>query len=320
VQDIASRIVSIIPGKEQTISAVSGIGITISAVASALSIPAILGSTFDFANYALYLGMAFLEALAIKKRHTPWGTVYDSFTKRPIPFSKLQLLDSSNRVLETRIGDAQGRYGFLIPPTLTTSVQLLVSKPGYAFPSKTVSGSSDTVLYRNLYVGGPISIQGIANFDIPLDPLTPVRAKAIRAPSLTLNAFFFSLVSLGFWASVIAAPLQYLSQPTTLNLIVACILLFLALLRALGFTARKFGVVSNSIGGLTLPFTLITLDTAVGSRSAFTVADEYGRYFLLAQKGTYTFNAHTPANIAPPRTISKPLSTTKGWVAKKIVL
>ncbi len=325
VQDVARTVVQVVPGNEQTVTTVSAVGTTVTAVSSVLSISTVFGGIFDLANYGTYLGLSLLEVFAIRKRREPWGTTYDAYTKRPIPFAKVQLLDEANRVLETRVTDSAGRYGFLVTPEhfgTEKMVTLFPSKPGYTFPTKLVSSVRDTVLYDNVYTGGlrTVRVNEVANYNIPLDPLERPVEKIRRAPSLRLNTWLVTGVNIGFWGSALAAPLQYFAHPSLLNLLFTLLLIGLAVGRALGFRARRFGVVADSIQKLALPFTLITLNDVSGKRSGFAVADEYGRYFLLAPGGTYTLNAHTPATIVPGRTLTEPITTRKGWIARKLIL
>src|SRR5512143_3625903 len=125
-------------GSAGTIGQISVASSVAVAASAAIAVLPILGSSG--AGAFMWQGLMAMLGL-LPKRKKVWGTVYDANTKRPIPFAKVQLLDRNKRVLETRIADKEGRYGFLTTPEslLAQNMQILIlaGSNGYHFPSMT---------------------------------------------------------------------------------------------------------------------------------------------------------------------------------------
>ena len=310
----------------QPISAVTGIGVAISGAASAVSLASSGVSLFSYLQYAL---SNLFVLFGIKKKTRAWGTVYNALTKQPLPFTKIQLLGSDQRVLETRITDRQGRYGFLInaggiDPQATLDLQIRPIRDGFQFPSTRSTDASDTLLYGQLYRGGIVQVHPneLIKFDVPLEPIAQ-EAPSIKhqIPKVRLHNFLANISHAMFWIALIALPLTYIFQPTRFNLIMLIIFGSINLFVLIGdLRQRPYGVVVDRGQGMTVPYSLITLNDPAGQRKGFTVSDEQGRYFLLSDKGTYKISAHTPAQVNPPRSSEEELSTDHGWIAKKLDL
>lgn len=102
--------------------------------------------------------------ILITKHALPWGTVRDSKTNEPVDLVLVRLMTSENkRVLETKVTDREGRFGFMIPKG---KYFLSVSKEGYQFPSKII---------KDGYEGEEIEIksdaEGVIKIDIPIDKI-----------------------------------------------------------------------------------------------------------------------------------------------------
>ncbi|NQV12161.1 carboxypeptidase regulatory-like domain-containing protein, partial [Candidatus Uhrbacteria bacterium] len=75
----------------------------------------------------LILGL-FLK-LAIPKKPTSWGIVYDEKTRRPLARAIVRIFDPKyNKLLETKITDSRGRYAFLVGPS---EFYATYEKPGF---------------------------------------------------------------------------------------------------------------------------------------------------------------------------------------------
>lgn len=265
----------------------------------------------------------------IKKRARAWGTVYNAATKEPLPFTKIQLIGKDMRVLETRITDREGRYGFLsngegLAPGELFTFAMLPARTDFAFPSKRVTGQSDTVLYPQVYNGGMAQAQPgqLIKFDIPMDPLKPELAGGIiKLPKVHLHNFLVTLSHACFIVGLVLVPLNYIFHPTKLNLFMLILFVGINSLVILGdMRQRSYGVVVDRTNGGAMPYSLITLSDKTQQRKGFTVSDNQGRYYLLSDKGMYDIAVFTPANVNPPRSIKEPITAGRGWVAKKIQL
>lgn len=262
----------------------------------------------------------------LPKRKTTWGVIYDANTKRPIPFAKVQLVNEQKRVLETRIADHGGRYGFLTTPDSLLAkevrIAIIVSARGYRFPAHTPV-SVDTFIYNNLYYGEPVTVrdQMLVNFDIPMDPLKPSNVPLlVQSPSIALGAIAAMLADAGFWLGAFVVPLNLILMPGPVTFGILCLFLGTASLRIWGIREHPFGTILDATTGKAMPFALMTLNDLSGRRIAFAVSDERGRYFMAIPRGTYELTIVTSASIARPRQIKQRITARKGWLTKSLSL
>lgn len=325
VQDVIRSIGTAVSGAQNIIvplSAASAVAVAVSAVAALAPIMSVSGAgAFTFAWQWLMGALGLLP-----KRKKVWGTVYDANTKRPIPFATVRLLDRNRRVLETRVADKEGRYGFLTTPEslMAQNVQISIqpNAGGYRFPALTPP-SIDTFIYSHLYYGDLITVSQdtLINFDIPMDPLKPSAAPlVVKSPSIALGASVAAVADAGFWIGMVMVPLSFLASPNPFTFGTLCLFLGTASLRLFNITERPYGTVTDTMTGRPMPFTLITLNDETGRRVAFTVSDERGRYFMLVEQGTYELTAYTSATVIPPRRTVARIDARKGWITRKLKL
>jgi len=70
------------------------------------------------------------KRLMMPPKPKSWGIVYEQKTKEPIKQAVVRIFDTRfNKLLETQVTDAKGRYAFLVGKN---KYQLLAEKPGYA--------------------------------------------------------------------------------------------------------------------------------------------------------------------------------------------
>ncbi|MCC6404785.1 MAG: hypothetical protein IT405_00085 [Candidatus Yanofskybacteria bacterium] len=270
-----------------------------------------------------------LQVVGIKRRAKVWGSVYDSATKHPVPFAKLELLDEHGRVLETRFSDRDGRYGFLTTPASlhqeALRVRLRVEKSGYRFPAAHSVSGTDYIVYDNLYTGGEVVLQGAAllRFNVPLDPVSPQRVRMSGFGRGLLGTLGDRLLSFAFFVGLITVPLNWWFVPSTKNLIIL-ILFFGVNAARMIVLYRPYGTTIDALTGKRMSFALVTLNNAVGERVGFAVSDEYGRFILPVERDAeYEMIAYTPANISPQRTIRRTVRgksriSKRGWVTQDI--
>lgn len=260
-------------------------------------------------NEAAAALFSLLQIVGIHKKARVWGIVYDSATKHPVPAARIELLDTTGRILEVRFTDREGRYGFLTTPSSLNQQELKasirVTKPGYRFPSTVLTSGTDYVVYENLYKGGEFVIvgDGLLNFSIPMDPLSPTRVKLSGYGRGLFGTIGERLLAFGFIIGVIAVPVNYYFVRTTTNLIILIVFFVVNGIR-LAIMYRPYGVTVDAMTGKKLPFALVTLIDETGKRAGFAVSDEHGRYVLSAERGhQYEAVAYTPANTIPQRTV-----------------
>ena len=119
-------------------------------------------------------------------------------------------------------------------------------------------------------------------------------------------------------ASVVAAPVNAMLFPSVYTIGVLAIFVLANTARISADLYRPFGLVIDVKTKQPLPYALVTLSALSGERRAFAISDTQGRYFLLADPGTYTLTVVTPAQTSPQRSHKLQLTTKKGWVREKV--
>jgi hypothetical protein len=301
-------------------------------VATAVAVPltgAVATSAYAFSDMfftLLRLWNGALSSLGIRKKRRPWGTVYDSQTKQPLDPAYVTLTDSNGKEVASALTDIDGRYGFVVPAGQYT---LSVRKTHYTFPSTKLSSSSDE-LYSNLYYGTPITVAtdgAVIMHNIPLDrdgfdwneyaKQTQGRLTFFRARDLLIariSSFFFIIGG-------ILSLLSLFLVPTTLNIIVVCIYVLLALLRTLSRAGKAKGSLMTQ-EGTPLPFAILRfLSKETGQEVAHSVADRSGLYYALVPNGSYTLVVEEKREGGYERILTgKELTVKRGYCKEKVVI
>jgi hypothetical protein len=281
-------------------------------------------STLNFLQYRFSLIPVFFR---LRRRPRPWGSVYDSRTKRPLPYTRVEILNDKSRKLESVISDAEGRYGFLTAGKFADDhnpqISLRAEQKGYAFPSKEEPTTNEKTIYPNIYRGGLIGVAGdTVNFDLPMDAAHPeVRTglgKHFKITSAKMNTALVILVNTMFVTGVIFGVMSYVFEQSLLNTMLIGLILMNLVLRISGFKMKSFGTTKIRGTNKAMAFSFIAIHDMDGQRVSFTVSDELGRYFLLAPKGDYVLKAYTPAHISPMRTTEVSISTKRGWINQEV--
>lgn len=250
-----------------------------------------------------YLFLRFLNSVLVffglRKRGRPWGVVYDSVTKRPLDPAYVRLFDSQGRVVNERITDMDGRFGFLLTPGAYT---MDAAKTHYQFPSLQVAGKMEDVIYSDLYTGGPFTAREgeVMTKNIPMDPVgfdwnefeknkrnlfrfyTRRQALVVRA-GLALYAVGLASALLGAWL-----------DPGLGAYVVLSLYALVAGLRVFWLPTHRAVALTNPLGA-PYAFAIVrvydpTLDTVVKT----VVADRLGRVYLLLTPGTYRLTIEEP--------------------------
>ncbi len=248
----------------------------------------------DILALPLRLWNLLLIAFGLKRRHHPWGTVYDSVTKQPIDPAYVVLTDLNGNEVATAITDIDGRYGFSVPPG---TYKITANKTNFIFPSTKLLGRTADELYDQLYFGDivVISQEGeVITKNIPMDQQgfdwnefaknEQKRLAYFKRRDVTIahiSNFFFGL---GF----IIAAISLISAHTTYNSIVFIIYLVLFLIRRYIPRFKASGSISDSISDDPLSFAIVrVLSTVTGQEISHKVADRLGNYYCLVPNGKY---------------------------------
>ncbi len=308
----------------KTVSTVGAIGGGV-VTASALFVNPL--SVSELFLIPLRLWALLLATFGLKKRHRPWGTVYDSVTKQPLDPAYVVLKDASGNELSASITDLDGRYGFLLNPG---SYTIVANKTHYSFPSKKLAGKVADELYSDLYFGEPLSVAelgGVVSKNIPLDPekldwnevtkgsrnLMKFYTRHDRAIRKFTDAFF----AIGFGISLLAL----LASPQGYNIATFAVYVVLALLRIAGFTSKPYGGVRMKNTGEPLAFAIVRIfASGVDTEVAQKVTDKFGRYYaLVPDTGEYyvTIERKNPDESYTQVFKSEPIVAVKGIIDRE---
>jgi hypothetical protein len=235
---------------------------------------------------------AFFSSLGIKRKNKPWGTVYDSVTKRPIDPAYVTVYQNGKE-LQSAITDIEGRYGFFLPPG---TYELSAQKTHYQFPSRLLEGKTEDELYGNLYFGGFITTQEgeAVAVNIPMDPVSfdwnefAKSGDAVFKKSLereVARARFYRVLSV---FGLVLALGSVIFSPSFLNLTVLLVYVGLSLFSRSRITTSKLVTIKRQITGEPIPFAIVRIFLAGVNKEIKTlVADRYGRVYLLVRPGKY---------------------------------
>lgn len=220
----------------QNYAAPIALGAAVAATAPALSL----------LNLISYLRFLFLQPILLlgMRRRKKWGTVYNSLTKMPVDLAVVRLLDANtNRVVQSRVTDAQGRYVFLANPG---TYRIIVEQKDMVFPSKVLQGYNEDTSFLDIYHGEIVHVDEkytVLSANIPLDPIgapekTPQRI-ILDKHWKTFQHFIASL-------SVVAGLVAFIILPnwwTTLLLVSQVLLYFLFKRIAIPKKPKSWGIV-----------------------------------------------------------------------------
>ncbi|GEM_PF-1356109 len=264
----------------------------------------ILWNVFNLAPLLQYVMSSPLLLVGRKKRKG-WGVVYNAATKLPVDLAIVRLVNAENRLVATRVTDAQGRYFFLAQPG---SYRLSVVKPSFVFPSHMLGQIKEDVGFLDVYHGEPITVtekDATIAANIPLDPnhevsmVEPRRISRLRLLGHLQRTF--SLVGLA------AALFILIIQPSTLTLIGLLVQVTLyALFHRLARTRKpkSWGIVYDEKTHHPLANAIVRIFEPKYNKLLETmITDRHGRYSFLVGPNeyfvTYDRDTYHPVEVRP---------------------
>lgn len=262
-------------------------------IASLLSSFTRVGSIYDI--YLLILrGLgALLGLLGIRRRSKPWGTIYDSVTKRPLDPAYVTVL-WNGREMGSAITDIEGRYGFFLTAGQHT---LNASKTHYKFPSERLAGKQSDELYGDLYFGEQFTTTGqeIINRNIPMDPVdfdwnefakTKNNFFKIHTRREVFKSYFFNII---YVVGFVLSAVRFVLAPSYFDL--AILIVYLGLYAFQYFWRLRHKVVMiKRQNGEPLSFAIIRFFmSGVNLEARSVVADMMGRFYILIRPGIYYY-------------------------------
>lgn len=253
-------------------------------------------------------GNALLEALRLRTKRYPWGTVFNIDGDLPLELAIVRLKTAGGRLVETRVTDQAGRVGFL---PLPGAYQLEILKTHYAVaPLRSAANSR----YRPVSDGKSLQIPNASTAiqtNIPMELIGRGTAGAtnilqiIHLPLLILTV-------------VLASTATYFA-PTLPNFILLSLPLLLLMGEWLVVHPSSFGVVRGAQNQLLNGIALQLIDSQSHKVLATQVTDLYGRYSFLARPGIYHLRiANSGGADLPPWLAQKKfriIKTTGGLIA-----
>jgi len=229
-----------------------------------------------------------------RKKDNPWGTVYDSVTKRPLDPVYLAV-SQEGKEISTAITDIDGRFDFFLPAGAYT---IKANKTHYRFPSERLSGKTADELYNHLYFGDQFTTNGEAVIDLNI-PLDPIDFDWNEFAKTKTNFFEFynrrrlwlgRLYKLIFVSGFLLSIYSFLLSPSWWNIII--LVLYLGLLAINRFwhdRNKPLQIIKTSINE-PLPFAIIRVFLPdLNQQIKYTVADKFGRFYLLVRPGVYYY-------------------------------
>ncbi len=191
------------PVVEQAASVVAAPVATVAT--AAIVVPSLFSIVFPLLRFLFLQPLMFL---GVRKRRE-WGEVYNSLTKLPIGLAIVRLVNpETNRVVESHVTDPLGRYVFLPKPG---KYVVEVTKAGYAYPSRVLSGATQDGERGEIYDGTAVPIeegQPITKA-IPVDPIDADVSNIKHHADAKKKAIQFTVAGVGVVttaASLIIAP------------------------------------------------------------------------------------------------------------------
>ncbi len=251
------------------------------------NILASLASVFPALLQLILDPLSFLQG--VRKR--PWGSVYNSLTKLPVPLAIVRLYRGDGRLVATKVTDITGRY--IILNIESGPHKLVVQKANYTYPSKLLAGTKRDEPFTNLYYGGGVEIKEKSFIapDIPIDPAQDTISikKATRRHNINSSRKFIAYGGLGLSVVCLALSRTWLS----VGLLGFNIVLFALFRKAIQKPAAKpWGYVYDSLTTAKLPRAAVRIFDTVYNRLLETqISDRLGRFGFLVGKNDYRIDA-----------------------------
>jgi hypothetical protein len=259
-------------------------------------------------NFFSYLSISILEATGLRRKRQPWGRVYNSITGKPIDLAVVRIFNEKKKLVETRVTDFEGRFGFIVPKGKYT---LTVAKETFKFPSEVAEARASHFndkyqLSSDIYLGTPISVSeqnANINLDIPLDPILKSNDLRIRirlAIRLVWDWFEIIISYLAkpfLFVGVAISIFNYLVHSTSKNLILLFIYLVLLVFLFIKYhlEAKSFGTVIDQKTNKPIAKATVSIyDKEYNTLRQSQVTDKEGRFHFLVRPGTYYLSVEAP--------------------------
>jgi hypothetical protein len=271
-----------------------------------------------------------LGFFGLKKKNKPWGTVYDSVTKRPIDPAYISVFNQStpDKEIASAITDIDGRYGLFLPQGAYT---MTAGKTHYQFPSTVLRGKKEDELYDNLYFGDPFVTSGgeVINLNIPIDPIGFDWNEFAKSQTAYFKVFSDKELKMArvtkwvTWLGFLATAVSLLLSPSYLNIVLFISYLVLFAFQMWWKEYHKIVGVRRGDTGEVIPFAIVRAFYAdINQEVKHVVTDALGRFYILVRPGKYYFTIdHRQPDGAYARVFqSQSMDLKKGVLSSDIVI
>lgn len=162
--------------------AVSAFAVVVSAVSFAVTPSAITGAFLVF-QIVLF---EFFRRIARGRKPKGWGIVYDAATRKPLRYAFARIFDTQfNKLLDTRVTDASGRYAFLVG---RNRFRVVFERSGYQTHELDVDATAENKKIITEKIGltpgtpAPTPASLPPTEPIPPPPAAPLPPRAPQAP------------------------------------------------------------------------------------------------------------------------------------------
>ena len=274
--------------------AVEAVNQTIATPALAATIAVNTFATFSFFNFATYFQYFFTQPFVFifRRRRRKWGVVYNSLTKQPVDLAIVRLYNKdTNRLVQSRVTDRQGRFNFLVSPGM---YHLVVMKPGFTFPSQYLKDKTEDVTYLDLYHGEEITVtEGRADITVNI----PIDSEVKEQPAMRIIVVHY-LRKLQYWLAFAAVPLAIIAAIISPGALTFAMLgfhsLMFILFRRLGYQKppKNWGIIYDKKTRKPLGRAITRIyDKQYNKLLETRVTDDHGRYAFLVDKNVYYVTA-----------------------------
>lgn len=241
--------------------------------------------------------ISMLQYFGFWKKRNPWGLVYDAYTKQPLMLATVRLYQvaQARKLVESDVSSRQGVFSFEIGPG---EYQIEVAKPGYIFPSRLVTGSTDGE-HHNVYHGSVIRIReknSLIQVTIPMDPekITGVgwgfKLKSIIRSRLPMFTNVMLVVGLLMSLVSVVGGERGLSS---LLLIFYCLVLGIKAYRYYA-VKHSWGVVVDRKGQSVAGVRLNLIDPKFNKLVQRRITSDEGKYQFVVPHGSYILQVENP--------------------------
>jgi hypothetical protein len=291
-----AKIILAIPAVSVTTKTITTVGVVAGTTATI--------STLAFATPITFSEVWFLPGrlfglilgwLGVRRKSRPWGTVYDSVTKRPIDPAYVSLINQvDGKEVAMAITDIDGRYGFSAPKGKYT---IIARKTNYIFPSVKINNLNFDEVYSNLYFGNEIIIGNdgdIITKDIPMDSQDfdwnefAKNKQGLNVFIKSKDIFWAKFSKIVFWLGFAVALLALLFVPAPYNYGIFALYIVLYVLNFFGFGSKKSGILKDIKTNSPLSFAIVKIFREGSDIEMIKkVADINGKYYCLIPNGSY---------------------------------